>query len=219
MAKYLGDCMGLPIPASSLIRLDENSFESRDFPFLLSGRVGFASQEVKGSDPLTLQTGLIRNKHDYNKIANPEDLFRIALFDRHLANRDRMEANFNILLDRANDNRIIAIDHVEIFRGGGNRDVFKPTRETDIGANVLRSDFGQRIMHFLGKEKANAILDAYFNNLGNMQVAFEQFKMELPPEWEIGQELLERCHAFLFNLDRNESIKKVFRDYLRYLRT
>jgi len=219
LAKQLGNVFRIPIPDYALIRLDENSFEARDYPLLQAGLIGFGSKEIERNDPLSLQTGLVHNKHDYKKIANPEDFFRIAIFDLHLGNMDRMEPNFNILFDRANGNRLIAIDHIEIFRGQAHRQDFKPTKEAHIGASILRSSFGTSIMKFIGRTGAKAILDDYFSRIEGMQTAFEQFKAALPAEWGISETLLESCHDFLFDADRNASVEDVFRDYLRYLRT
>ncbi|QNR23978.1 HipA family kinase [Croceimicrobium hydrocarbonivorans] len=216
-AKIVGDHFGLPIPPVALIKAEAGSFRERDYPWLKVGSLGFGSQEVLQNDALSQHSALIRSKHDFNCIQNPLDLIRIAIFDLHMANTDRSDANFNLLLKRGSGDQIIAIDHAQIFKGPNYKNDFKAVPETSIGNSVLRTNYGHSILKYIDQSYFKAVLQDYENRLPSLAPKLARLKQSIPEEWALSPELHQRISEFLLNEERWDSIARAFRRFFGFL--
>jgi hypothetical protein len=118
ISKKAGDALEVPIPEACLLDYRPEQFID-EFPALAIPLVGFGSKEIHPNHILAAKTDFIKNKHDFNRIPNPDDLIRIGIFDLYFMNMDRNDANFNLIQNKGQRDpmKIFAIDHVQCFGG------------------------------------------------------------------------------------------------------
>lgn len=164
ICKSFGDLLGVPIPDACLIEYDPTLF-AKEYPQLNQSLLGFGSKEISPNNILAAKTDFIENKHDFNRIPNPQDLVKIGIFDLQLMNMDRNDANFNLIqkLGKVEPFKIFAIDHVQCFGGHAHKNSLNTAPVDSIGANILRTDYGSAICKYLGKSELIKILNAYFH--------------------------------------------------------
>ncbi len=217
VCKSVGTLLGLPIPDASLMEYEPDLFVEQ-FPILGSSLLGFGSKEIRPNQILAEKTDFINNKHDFNRISNPEALIKIGIFDLHFKNMDRSDANFNLIRSTgtAEPSKIYAIDHVQCFGGDAYKDSLHPVREDSIGANILRTDYGTAICRYLGYEDLSAILIEYFNTFNIEKDSIVERLNESPSDWGISDSLKHRVETFVFDSSRNESIMEEMKAYFTH---
>ncbi len=208
----------MPIPEACLLDYRPEQFID-EFPALAIPLVGFGSKEIYPNHILAAKTDFIKNKHDFNRIPNPDDLIRIGIFDLHFMNMDRNDANFNLIQNKGQRDpmKIFAIDHVQCFGGNAYKQSLRPTPVDSIGANILRTDYGYSICKYLGKNVLNRILEVYFTNFVALQRNFDEYFDELPAAWEIDENTKQRIVNFIFDDTRNESVREEMKKYFNFL--
>jgi len=217
VCKTLGDHFNVPIPDIAYIKASEGSWSALSFPSLQAGLIGFGSKEVSNPNVLSKETALISSKHDFNRIANPSDLLRIGIFDLFIKNTDRSEDNFNLITSYGSKDSVFAIDHVATFGGSIAKGRFSPKMESDVGKNILRSEYGRAILKYIDSSERRLLLLEFITQLNNIEdvlnVAFER----IPAEWQLTEDLKARICDFLTNDERNYSIKEQFERLFRIL--
>lgn len=217
VCKALADYLRIPVPDVAYIEATEHSWSETDFPSLRSKMVGFGSKRIENPDVLSKDTAIIRSKHDFNRLLNPEDLVRIGIFDAIVKNMDRSEENFNLITSYVNGDRIFAIDHVATFGGPQFKGIFKPTRLDDVGKNILRSDYGRSVLHFIDHDRKKVILEETLSLLDNIDEALNVSFEQIPDQWQLTGELQTRISNFLKDDYRNQSIREQFERLFRIL--
>jgi len=119
LATYFLNQWQLPVPECAIVEMDlgllENQQLSNYHRTLNYQRPCFGSKWIDNAiDVNSFLT--INDRKAYNKIQNPIDFLRFALFDEWLANDDRKPTNYNLIIEPvAGKYKITAIDHAFIF--------------------------------------------------------------------------------------------------------
>lgn len=123
--------LGIPVPEQALITINENSISPGQLKvnkkYIKQGVIAWGSKEILQAD-LVKEIELIRMKKEFNRLKNPADLIRIAIFDLWVDNADRHQENYNLLLKMEEGKlKIIAIDHAFTFGGLKGMNIFNPS--------------------------------------------------------------------------------------------
>jgi hypothetical protein len=121
----------IPVPDQALVTIDENSYTTGQLitnrKYIKNGVIAWGSKEIVRTD-LIKEIEQIQRKKEFNKLSNPEDLIRIAVFDLWVDNADRHSGNYNLLLNMEDGKlKIIAIDHAFTFGGLKGMNIFNTT--------------------------------------------------------------------------------------------
>lgn len=135
--------------------------------------------------------GLKGDYHELNKYYNRFDLLKIALFDLWLANTDRHQGNYNLMLHSKNQQFIFTpIDHSDIF-DGCNLGRY-PLAQLTIEDSVLSSDIAKTFLYPKSKiiDEAQELLEnfpTFVANCGNLLALIVE---DIPELWCDNQQLL-----------------------------
>lgn len=121
----------IPVPEQALITINPNSYVTGQLvsnkKYTKGGIIAWGSKEIQQTD-LIKEIEQIQKKKEFNKLLNPEDLIRIAIFDLWVDNADRNSSNYN-LITKLEDGKlkIISIDHAFTFGGLKGMNIFNAT--------------------------------------------------------------------------------------------
>jgi len=109
----------IPVPEQALVTINAESYVPGQLKtnkkYIRDGIIAWGSKEITQTD-LIKEIEQIQKKKDFNKLLNPDDLIRIAIFDLWVDNADRHSGNYNLLV-KMEDGKlaIITIDHAFSF--------------------------------------------------------------------------------------------------------
>lgn len=169
--------LGIATPEVAFVRITEGSFTPEQVPnnarHMVPGVVAFGSKRMPGDvvDDLLYY----RNSREFAQLKNPEDLVRIALFDVWVANRDRGKElwdrpgqhNYNLLQSPVpGGHRLVPIDHASILGDTLELRTFHPDNlRMSMDGTLLQTRLGSAVMHHLGAEARNRVLDEFLTSL------------------------------------------------------
>jgi hypothetical protein len=107
--------LNVPVPEQALVTINENSYAPGQLvvnkKYIKQGVIAWGSKEIIRAD-LVKEIEQVKKKTEFNKLLNPNDLIRIAIFDLWVDNADRHTENYNLLVKMQEGKlKIIAIDH------------------------------------------------------------------------------------------------------------
>lgn len=150
------------------------------------------------------------NKHEFNRIHNPSDIIKIALFDLWVGNRDRLENNYNLLLTLDKEQKIIAFDHYDAFLSIVEKnDLTTIPSNLEIFNGIAGSRFGNNIIEHLPlKDKIDAY-NEFFEIIDSIDIEaiIEKLQPEIPREWNISLDVLSYITRFLLDETRLKKIR------------
>lgn len=173
----------------------------------------FASQHIPNAVDLN---GLVTtiDKKAYNKIINPLEFLRLALFDTWIENDDRKPTNYNLLLATEGSKlRVVPIDHAYILNSIGYEHLNPTTYFPISNEHLLVSDFGRMIKHYYPtNEKFIKESEQYFY-ICTEQCAqqFDTLVEELSIHFNFEVEYMKPLKEYLFHKDRN---RRVFEEFV-----
>ncbi len=150
----------------------------------------------------------------YNKIINPIEFFRIALFDIWIENDDRKPSNYNLLLSSENDKyRIIPIDHAFIFSTLKYEDLNASEFYPIANEHLLVSEFGRLLKKYTNIDKAFIKNEKhyYYFCVNKCKQLFDNYIVQLQTFTNIPDESVANIKEFLFDRERT---KKVFNEFI-----
>jgi hypothetical protein len=213
VCNYLLSCLNIPSPTLALVEIQENSYDPADLKYngryVRPGTICVGSKEIPGAD---LIVGIMEtDKKQFNKLANPDDLIRIAAFDLLVDNIDRgRNENYNLLLQSiGSKNQIVPIDHAFAFGGGNGLRSFTPQWPVLIEDRLIQTTFFRSVVRFINPERRLDIAYDCLNLLAHecphqISNAFADF----PAFWEIPPLLEQRMTDFLTDSTRLDEIKE-----------
>lgn len=217
LANRLLNELKIPTPAAAFVVVDENCLDKEKIKYnrrLKPGNICFGSREVPQSE--VIQSIQTFNKHTFNKLDNPLDLIRIAIFDLWVNNVDRGRnfddgINYNLLL--ANENKklkIYAFDNAFIFGGINQIGVFNGSSSVDGYNKLVKSPLYISILKFITKEEFVNVVDNFLPLLSlNYKIIVEEILSQVPDDWYITYKLEERINKFLNNRSRIEAVRRI----------
>jgi hypothetical protein len=179
--------------------------------------ITFGSKRVANSFELNMFVET-QGKIELRKIANPEILVKLGLFDIWVENTDRKPTNSNILL--VSDTKlfeIMAIDNAFTFDSQSYRNLYMGITNT-YDQNILNTDLAKSIIDIYYKKQdwswTDSLKEYFYICIGSCQQFFNEIVNNVPQELGFTADLHEALKNFLFNEERN---KQVFDEFLTRL--
>lgn len=175
---------GLPVLPAAIVNISrehvpENILQARirlvDFD-----KPAFGLQyENDALDATNVLLGLKNDSYEIAKFTNRLSLLKIALFDLWLANDDRNQNNYNLLIL---EHQFIPIDHSNIFDGGRLGDELAQLTED---SSILTSDLALTLLNQKTKveEEATRLIENFHIFVGNCNEQLPTIIADLPDEW------------------------------------
>lgn len=215
VASQLLNKLSIPTPNVALVNVLEGSLNKKKIHYnrrLKVGNICFGSQEIKPAQEL--QSIQSFSKYDYNKIINPYDVIKIAIFDLWVNNMDRGRhfddgVNYNLLLASVdNRQRIYAFDNAFIFGGVNAIGTFNSLSPVSGHNKLVCSPFYKAIIQYISVDKLKEIVDNFVPLLSvSYSVLISNVLSQLPEEWGLTPNLDSRIDSLLTSKDRIITIK------------
>lgn len=217
VASFLLNELSIPTPNVALVTIAEDTLNKKKIHFnrrLKVGNICFGSQEIQPAQEL--QSIQSFSKHDYNKIINPYDIIKIAIFDLWVNNMDRGRhfedgVNYNLLLAAVNNKqKIYAFDNAFIFGGVNEIGIFNSLSPVSGYNKLVASPFYKAVIKYVSVDKLIEIVD---NFVPLLYVSYSDLISnvlgQLPKEWGLLPNLNKRIDNLLTNKERIIAIKNI----------
>lgn len=207
--------LAIPTPDIALVTVAEGTLNKKLIKKnkrLKVGDVCFGSREV--SFVAEVQTlAQLNNKTEFNKLLNPYDIIKIAIFDLWVNNVDRGRNfgdgyNYNLLLKPIGTKQeIIAFDHGFIFGGSDQVGVFNSKMNSLTGNKLYQSAYYKSVIKHISKTDYINIVNNFIPLLfKNYDTLIKNIIKKLAANWDLSPKLDERIIALLTT---NEQIKEI----------
>ncbi len=167
------------------------------------GMVVFGSKEINPVRTVDEFSVLI-NKRTFNKLLNPEDIIRIALFDLWIKNGDRGRQidsgyNYNLLIrNKMGKEEILAFDHAFSFGNSQFIGDFSINNQTNFSGNLYQTPFFRSIVKHIEQPKYKQIIRNFVTLLRDDPTeTIQETLRQLPPSWKLIDNLQERIIQLL----------------------
>lgn len=217
VASHLLNELSIPTPQVALIKIAPNTLNQKKIHFnrrLREGNICFGSLEINPAQEL--QSIQSFSKYEYNKLINPYDVVKIAMFDLWVNNIDRGRhfddgINYNLLIASENNRqKIYAFDNAFIFGGVNEIGIFNGLSAVDGHNKLVQSPFYKSIVQHISVDNLRNIVD---NLLPLFSVSYQELISnvlgQLPNEWDLSLNLNDRIDSFLTNGERIVTIKNI----------
>lgn len=205
----------IPTPEIALVEITQGALNTKILQhnkrYLQPEIIAFGSKEIPGAD-IVKKIEVITKKTEFNKLQNPDDLIRIALFDLWVENADRWEDNLNLITSSV-DKRLQfnAIDHGFAFGGLQGMNTFGPRDNVSLSKKLITSQYFRHIIQHIPKGGRLEIANNFISSMRKIDVQHivNNVFQSIPQAWQIRPQLEGRIIAFLNAEDRISQIQQV----------
>ncbi len=207
--------LNIPRPTTEIITIGNGSLDVKRIKKnwrLREGNSCFGSKEVKDSYVLN-DFSIIESKKDFNRLLNPTDVIRIAIFDLWVDNVDRGRVledghNYNLLVEQVGKKeRILAFDHGFTFGGIDRIGIFNSNFPIVEDNKFHNSPYYRSVVKFIPRSTVLDVAKNFVNLLSNnYEKVLKNSIVSLPKEWDLIPNLDRRMFDFLSNQARLETI-------------
>lgn len=208
----------IPTPDIALVTVAEGTLNKKLIKKnkrLKVGDVCFGSKEV--SFVAEVQTlAQLNNKTEFNKLLNPHDIIKIAIFDLWVNNVDRGRDfgdgyNYNLLLKPVGTKQeIIAFDHGFVFGGIDQIGVFNSKMNSLTGNKLYQSAYYKSVIKHINKTDYINIVNNFIPLLfKNYDTLIKNIIKKLAANWDLSLKLDERIIALLKTDEQIKEIKNI----------
>lgn len=217
ISNFLLNQLHIPTPKIALVKISNDTLDKTKIKFnrrLKEGNICFGSKEVKLAQELQAIQDF--TKVDFNRLINPEDIIKIAIFDLWVDNTDRGRffddgINYNLLIESiGSKQRIIAFDNAFIFGGVKNIGIFNPLTAITTANKLVETPFYRSIVKHIDVNNFNQIVNNFIPLLTeNYSQKLNHVMAQLPLEWELTRNLSERINNYLSNQEHINRIRNI----------
>lgn len=216
VSHYLLKALNIPTPDIALVQITEGTLDKKKIIKNRRLRVNDICFGSKGIDPSEEinEFEICSSKRDYNRILNPEDVIKIALFDLWINNVDRGRFidpgfNYNLLAVRSgNKQKILAFDHAFVFGGVYQIGIFNSKMPFESKEKLHQSAFYKSFIGYMDEEEVNKIVNNFIPLLKvSYQEVIDSIILQLNDIWKLTPNLADRMHEYLFCEERIEKVK------------
>lgn len=216
VSHYLLKALNIPTPDIALVQITEGTLDKKKIIKNRRLRVNDICFGSKGIDPSEEinEFEICSSKRDYNRILNPEDVIKIALFDLWINNVDRGRFinpgfNYNLLAVRSgNKQKIMAFDHAFVFGGVYQIGIFNSKMPFESNEKLHQSAFYKSFIGYMDEEEVNKIVNNFIPLLKvSYQEVINSIILQLNDIWKLTPNLADRMHEYLFCEERIEKVK------------
>lgn len=218
VSHYLLKALHIPTPDIALVQVSVGTLDKSKIIKNRRLRVNHICFGSKGIDPSEEinEFETCSSKRDYNRIINPEDVVKIALFDLWINNIDRGRFinpgfNYNLLAVRfGNKRKILAFDHAFVFGGVQQIGIFNSKMPFENQGKFHQSDFYKSFISYMPEEEIIEIVDNFIPLLKiSHKELIDTVVFQLTDIWKLTPNLADRILEYLFCAERIEKVKSV----------
>jgi hypothetical protein len=208
----------IPTPDIALVTVSNGSLDKSKIKVnrrVKEGTVCFGSKAMEETFVLNDLVPVLTKK-DFNRIQNPEDLIKIAIFDLWVNNSDRgryVEPGFNynlLIRQKITQEEIIAFDHAFIFGGTNSIGIFNKSFPMDKYNKIHTSPYYKEIVKFIAKEEFEQIVNNFIPLLrNNYEKIIRNSISDVQKVWNLTLNLDKRIIDYLSSLDRIKEIHTI----------
>lgn len=217
IANILLKKLEIPTPEIALVEISPSTLDKakiRSNRRLREGNICFGSKAIHPVSELQAIQDFTKN--DFNKLKNPLDIIKIAIFDLWVDNHDRGRdfedgINYNLLLGPiGKKQKIIAFDNAFIFGGVDSIGTFNPKNTVNTRNKLVSTPYYKKVIKFIDDEKYQDTVNNFVPLLEqNFEQDIKNIISQLPEEWEITKRLDERINNFLSNKKHITNVKNI----------
>jgi CotH kinase protein len=211
----------IPVPEHALVVISTGSYEQRQIRinkrYLKPGVIGWGSKEVEQTD-LVKEIEQIQKRKEFNKLLNPDDLIRIAIFDLWVDNVDRHSGNYNLLVKLEDGKmKIITIDHAFTFGGLKGMNIFNITTQPNSQRKLIESQYFRSIVKHFRKNERLEIANQFLSLIPELDIEniVNEVFTQIPKDWGVEPGLKNRITEFLQSKQRHLAIQQICKKYLQ----
>lgn len=210
----------IPVPNQALVTINPNSFVPGQLitnkKYVKDGVIAWGSEEIPQTD-LIKEIEQIYRKKEFNKLGNPEDLIRIAIFDMWVDNADRHSGNYNLLLSMEDGKlKIITIDHAFTFGGLRGMNIFNATSAPTSYKKLIESQYFRSAVKHFNRSQRLEIASQFVSLLSDLDIEnlINDVFVQIPTEWNINTTLEQRVIDFLQSNQRIKTLEIISKQAL-----
>jgi hypothetical protein len=217
VSHYLLRALDIPTPDIALVQIREGTLNKRKITKNRRLRVNHICFGSKAIVPASIITEFrtCDSKIEYNKISNPQDIVKIALFDLWINNVDRGRFtdpgfNYNLLsVQQKNKEIIMAIDHSFVFGGINQLGIFKPTMPFAPYDKLHHSGYFKSCMAYMDDIEFSNIVDNFIPLLKtSYKDIIDDVILQVGEIWNLTPNLADKINDFLSSPYRIEQVEK-----------
>ena len=224
LAHHLLRWLNIPTPGVAFVEVTDGSFDpkalTKNRTHCRPGVVCFGSQHVQAR--LLTSIEMISDKRDFNRLANPMDLLKIALFDQWVGNVDRGKSidqghNFNLLLtDKDQKVQYVAFDHAFIFGGVHGLRMFNAQLVGYQPDSLLGCQYFRSVLRYTPIEDCQNAIEEFFVHLRTHEWSpiISDVVAQCAAIWPHPPNLEARVITFLSGSDRLDMLEETIRQQL-----
>ena len=195
--------LNVPVPEQALVIINENSYAPGQLvvnkKYIKQGVIAWGSKEIIRAD-LVKEIEQVKKKTEFNKLLNPNDLIRIAIFDLWVDNADRHTENYNLLVKMQEGKlKIIAIDHAFTFGGLKGMNIFNATTAPHSYKKLIESPYFRSVVKHFNKFERFEITNEFLSLISELDIEkiINEVFAQIPLQWGINPTLKKRMIDFL----------------------
>jgi hypothetical protein len=210
----------IPVPDQALVTINTNAIAPGQLKtnkkYIKDGIVAWGSKEIPKAD-LIKEIEQIQRKKEFNKLGNPEDLIRIAIFDLWVDNADRHSENYNMLLNMEEGKlKITTIDHAFAFGGLKGMLIFNAASLPNTYKKFIVSSYFQSAVKHFNRKQRLEIASQFLSLLQQLDIKnlINDVFAQIPVQWSINQTLKRRVIEFLQSGQRINTLQQICKQTL-----
>lgn len=211
----------IPVPADALVTISKDSYAPGQIKankrYIKPGVIGWGSKEIEQTD-LIKEIELIQKRKEFNKLLNPNDLIRIAIFDLWVDNADRHSGNYNLLVKMEDGKlKIITIDHAFTFGGLKGMNIFNITTQPSPHRRLIESQYFRSVVKHFSQNERLEIASQFLSLIPELDIEniVNEVFTQIPTGWEIDPGLKKRIIEFLQSAQRIVAIQHICKQHLQ----
>ena len=224
LAHHLLRWLNIPTPKVAFVKVTDGSFDvkalTKNRTHCRPGVVCFGSQHVQAR--LLTSIEMISDRHDFNRLANPIDILKIALFDQWVGNVDRGKSidqgyNFNLLLtDENQKTQYVAFDHAFIFGGNHGLRLFNAQWIGYQPDSLLQCQYFWSVLRYLPTGECLNTIEQFFIHLRthDWKAIVSDVIAQCAAIWPHPPKPEARITTFLSDPDRLDMLEKTIHHHL-----
>ena len=212
LAKYLLTLWELPVPDCAIIDVDISLLSDQELSnnhrVLNYQRPCFGSRWVENAIDVNDFLS-INDRKTFNKILNPKDFLRFALFDEWVQNDDRKPSNYNLIMEpKSGKFKITAIDHAFIFESLAYSNLDAEHYSPKSNDHLLISNLGNLIIDktLIDNQLITAEREYFYLYITKCEEHFKDILDEINRFYPVSDEDSLAVRQYLFNSNRNQLV-------------
>lgn len=213
--------LNIPVPEQALVTIAADSYVHGQLivnrKYIKPGVIAWGSKEILHAD-LLKEIEQVQKKTEFNRLQNPADLIRIAIFDLWVDNADRHLENYNLLVKMEDGKlQIIAIDHAFCFGGLKGMNIFNTATAPHSYKKLIESQYFRSVVKHFNKSERLEIAARFLTLMAELDIEniIDEVFTHIPVQWAINPTLKKRMIDFLQSNQRITTLDQICKQALQ----